>query len=285
MQLHAKYYDFHDNVWSNIYKAILDNSRVATVRGLTMYEVNDVEYTMYDSQNICTSAVRDMSFDYLRREFLWYLGGDKYDLRIAKYAPLWKKCINNGVINSNYGQYLFANDQFYKALDHLYEDNNTRRCWIPFFQGHHQDGYPHNDYPCTTGIGFRIVENELEMVVHMRSQDAWHGMPYDCGVAFFLQNMALYYLNHNYLKRGKIVHKIDNLHFYERHVLKAMELVKRKSVSDAATGHIPKIMGILHSPHAFIEWLRNIDGDFGENDNTSTYNDVYNAIYRKRELK
>lgn len=211
----------HD--WNTLYSMVLDNGKITSPRGRKTLEMLDVTYSMDQYTHFDPRPSRNISLNYIAREFLWFCKADRYDVRMQEYAPIWKTCIQpDGGINSNYGQYLFAggwNSPFCLALQHLVQDQDSRRCWIPIFQSEHQAHYEHEDYPCTTGIGFRIRDGSLEMVVHMRSQDMWWGAPNDAAVCYLIQLMAKAYLEAQNVQvwTGDIIHKIDSLHFYERH--------------------------------------------------------------------
>lgn len=211
----------HD--WNTLYNYVLDNGQITSPRGRRTVELLDVTYSMNQALHFDARPTRDVSLNYIFREFLWFCQANRFDVRMQDYAPIWKTCIQpDGGINSNYGQYLFKggwDSPFCLALRHLVEDQDSRRCWIPIFQSQHQTEDIHGDYPCTTGMGFRIRNGSLEMVVHMRSQDMWWGAANDEPVCYLIQLMAQAYLQTFGMNVfiGDIVHKIDSLHFYERH--------------------------------------------------------------------
>jgi hypothetical protein len=178
-----------------------------------------VTYRTEELEHIDTRRGRSMSLPYLKREFLWYCRGDRYDTRIQDYAPLWKSCVGiDGGINSNYGQYLFTEAPgfdvpFFHQLDLLVDDPDSRRCWLPLYQEwHNNPGMFHPEVPCTIGMGFVVRDTMLHMSVHMRSQDLWHGTPYDEGTAYLFQLMAVTYLTSEglFVQPGAIVHTVDS---------------------------------------------------------------------------
>jgi thymidylate synthase len=193
--------------------------------------LDNVLYVTEPPQHFDENPIRMVNPDYVFREFLWFLTGDATDTRMTKYAQIWKTCIDDiGRINSNYGQYLFERDSgfngaFFRGLDVLGKDNDSRRCWISIFQERHQTDDEHTDYPCTTGIGFSIKSSKLCMNVHMRSQDLWWGAANDQPICYLFQLLAQAYLRHVHdvwPQIGPITHYIDNLHFYDRHWDQAM---------------------------------------------------------------
>lgn len=227
------------NKYQELYNAVLQKGQIATPRGKQVLEIGPVLYVNGTAELIDTTTVRNISLSYIAREFLWFCHGDHRDLRIAKYAPLWNKCIDEyGTVNSNYGLYLFGEDKvFFTALDLMIADIHTRRCWIPIFQSYHQTFPNINDYPCTTGLGFQLFSDyRLDMTVHMRSQDAWHGMGNDIPVCALLHQLARAYLRSKFLltDTGPMTHFINNLHLYERHWTKAIAACADTSVNQAA---------------------------------------------------
>lgn len=216
----------NEQFWLSLYNRVLSEGHVEAPRGRKTIALDNVMYVTEPPQHFDENPVRNVNPDYVFREFLWFITGNGRDLRMQKYAPIWKTCIGeDGRINSNYGQYFFEQDSgfngaFFRGLDLIANDVATRRCWLPIFQEYHQTDTEHQDYPCTTGMGFTIRGNRLCMNVHMRSQDMWWGAANDQPVCYLLQLLAQAYLKHvhgNHFQIGPITHYIDNLHFYEKH--------------------------------------------------------------------
>lgn len=225
----------NEQFWTQLYSRVFRDGIVEAPRGRVTMAIDNVLYVTTPPQHFDENPVRMINPDYVFREFLWFLTGDGTDLRMTKYAPIWKTCVDvTGRINSNYGQYLFEQDggftgAFFRGLDVLANDYSSRRCWLPIFQERHQTDEEHTDYPCTTGMGFTMRHNHLNMNVHMRSQDLWWGAANDQPVCYLLQLLAQAYLRwvHDVpVHIGSITHYIDNLHFYDRHWVKANEAVE-----------------------------------------------------------
>lgn len=215
--------------WDALTFKVLSDGIMRSPRGRPTLEVRDVQYIVQPHQHFDPRPGRKISLDYVKREFLWFVTGDRYDTRIQQYAPVWKTCIQpDGGINSNYGQYLFSKDAWnaplWNALDNLAADPDSRRAYVPIFQSAHQTVTAHDDYPCTTGMAFSIQEHKLCMHVTHRSQDLWWGASNDEPVSYLIQLVAESYLRnfHNVgIEIGPILHTVDSLHLYERHLDKA----------------------------------------------------------------
>src|SRR6185503_7362068 len=53
-------------------------------------------------------AARKLNLNYAKKEFVWYLGADKFDSSIEQHATTWAKIKQpDGSYFSNYGQYIF----------------------------------------------------------------------------------------------------------------------------------------------------------------------------------
>jgi thymidylate synthase len=73
-------------------------------------------------------------------------------------------------------------------------------------------GQAHN--LCTIGLQFLVRRGMLHMAVHMRSNDAWHGLPYDIQQFAAIQCSMAQSLC---LPAGRYVHTANSLHLYEQH--------------------------------------------------------------------
>lgn len=274
--------------WNAFYNHVLDGTHTSP-RGRQTVEVRNAQFKVWPHQHLDPRVGRNISLDYIRREFLWYMLGDRFDTRIQEYAPIWKTCISHdGGINSNYGQYLFGEDlPFFGAMQHLLKDQDSRRCWIPILNTQHQLEYDTNDVPCHTGFGFRLIPRSgrmplLEMSVHHRSLDMWWGAANDFPIAFLWQIVAQAYLERNGIscQLGPVIHTSESTHFYERHIAKAEETVNMTPLSTEvlhATALIKWGLGwsdieyllrrytTAPASQALI-WLFNFEGAYGKDD-------------------
>lgn len=168
---------------------------------------------------------RNLNLDYCKREWLWYLGADKFDDSIEKYASAWAKIKQpDGSYFSNYGQYLFAKEeptlesQFEYVLKTLRDDPNSRRASIVLLQPYHL--FKENvDTVCTYAINFTIEKSMLHMTVMMRSNDVIFGFTNDAFCFWHLYLYAYTVLKHYMpeLRTGQYVHMANSMHVYERH--------------------------------------------------------------------
>ena len=211
---HAFYQVYHD---------IKHKGKLVSPRGQKVLEIENYNYVLPPYVRFASFEARKLKIDYIKKELLWYLKGDRYDLSITEQASMWKTLVNaDGGINSNYGQYIFfpvdGLNQFNKVVKFLSDDKDSRRASIVILSRDHVLSET-NDLPCTYAMNFRIRDNKLNMTVRMRSQDMVFGMGNDAPTFSFTQEMVFTMLREVYpeLELGEYYHSVDSAHIYERH--------------------------------------------------------------------
>lgn len=101
-------------------------------------------------------------------------------------------------------------------------------------------GTGREDYLCGVGVQF-LLRTRLEMVVTMRSTDAWHGLPYNLFAFAQLQCTLATCLG---VRPGRYVHQMGSLHLYERHWEKARRAI------DGLAAHHAELTGVGIGPWA-----------------------------------
>jgi thymidylate synthase len=176
---------------------------------------------------------RNLNLAYAKKEWLWYLGGDRFDDSIERYATMWKKLKQpDGSYYSNYGQYLFEPDsigltQFDYVVNALRRDEHSRRASMVLLKREHLFE-SNSDVVCTYAINFAIQNGELHMTVMMRSNDVIFGFTND---AFCFWNLFMFVWRmtkawYPDLEIGEYTHFANSLHLYERHYEMAEQLVE-----------------------------------------------------------
>lgn len=210
------------DAFRQIFRDLKQRGKLCSPRGQLCLELEHHTYELPPYARFCNFEARKLNLNYIKNEFLWYLRGDKYDTSIGEKAKLWQSLVNaDGSINSNYGQYLFGQqNQFDNVVRTLTEDRDSRRASAVILNRDHLTMQT-KDVPCTYSLNFRIREGKLNMSVHMRSQDAIFGMGNDAPCFSFIHEMVLAALRSNYehedLELGTYKHTADSLHVYERH--------------------------------------------------------------------
>ena len=216
----------HSQIFRNIFIDLKNKGTRCSPRGQPVIEIEDYSYTLPARVRYCNFESRKLNEEYIKREFLWYLRGNKMDLEILQYAKMWGGLVNgDGSINSNYGQYIFAKkqgqkiSQFDNVIKTLVEDKDSRRASISILSRDHLVSST-KDVPCTYSLNFRIRDNKLNMSVHMRSQDAVFGMGNDAPCFSYIHEMiyvAVRDTAYPDLEMGHYHHTADSFHVYERH--------------------------------------------------------------------
>lgn len=204
-----------ENIFRDIYTHLwLDGEKVSP-RGERVMEIENFSVTFPPRIRWMNFAARKLSESYIRRELRWYLRGNPRDASIDKAASIWGLIRSaDGLVNSNYGQYIFAEDMITNVVKELIEDTESRRACIMILNNQHLKQDNSKDYPCTYGMGFRIRKEKVNMSVHMRSQDVWFGMGNDIPAFSFVHEMVSAMIG---LPMGTYHHVVDSLHVYQKH--------------------------------------------------------------------
>src|SRR3990167_11486333 len=214
------------NSFIKIYQDLRLLGKIVYPRELMVLEIENYHYQLQPRERFVNFQARHLNLSYIKQEFMWYLNGDPTDISITEYAKLWKTMINGkGIINSNYGQYIFPN-QFNYVVKELVKDKDSRRASMVILNSNHLLSGD-ADLPCTYALNFRIRQNQLNMTVHMRSQDAILGLANDVPFFSFVHEMIYHYFTNQYslLTLGYYDHFVDSLHVYEKHLSMLEEIV------------------------------------------------------------
>jgi thymidylate synthase len=147
-------------------------------------------------------------------ELLWCLAGNdelsfvKY--YIKDYKPDYKGATN---VMAAYGPRLRAKnkDMFKWVVDLIKKKPDTRRAVIPIYQPKDtRADLP--EVPCTCTLQFLLRGRRLELVTHMRSNDAYLGLPGDIFAFTMIQEIVATALN---VQPGCYKHLVGSLHLYD----------------------------------------------------------------------
>lgn len=203
-------------------KELVDYGVERSARGLRTIEVDgDVCLVLEDpTKSVVTLSERrrnHKSYQYLEREFNWYLSGILNVDDIAKGSHLWKKIQNyDDTVNSNYGFLALVENwngasQFEWCINKLTEDKDTRQAIINYSQP--RDKYDQNkDFVCTIGQQFILRKGKLESITWMRSNDIIRGLVNDIPWFTYLQRRIAGKIG---CDMGKYTHFVTSLHAYE----------------------------------------------------------------------
>lgn len=149
-------------------------------------------------------------------ESLWMLAGRNDVAFPASILPTFKQFSDDGVyFNGAYGfrwRKYFGHDQLDEIVSMLLKDKTTRRAYLAMWDGANDLGSQSKDIPCNVGIGFRIVQDRLDMTVHNRSNDLiWGALGANCVHMSMLQE---YIASQVGVQVGSYFQQSINLHAY-----------------------------------------------------------------------
>jgi len=205
-----------DDVLLELYPKLLVRSKdtVKASRGETAEVIGALIEIRNPRARLSRSETRGKLYSSLG-ELLWYLSRDNRLDFIAPYVSQYADETEDGVtIYGGYGPRLFGQggqDQVKNVIDLLTERPTSRRAVIQIFDK--QDiAVPHKEVPCTTTLQFFVREERLDMVVSMRSNDAYFGLPHDVFCFTMLQELVARTLRRDV---GIYRHFAGSLHIYK----------------------------------------------------------------------
>jgi thymidylate synthase len=145
-------------------------------------------------------------------ELLWYLSGSNATDQISHYIPRYSQYDEGGIIFGAYGPRLRGGaDQLATVVDLLRDRPSTRRAVIQVFDGADllED---HEDVPCTCTLQFLNREARLDLIVYMRSNDVFIGLPHDAFCFSMIQELVARSVG---VDVGQYVHVVGSLHLYD----------------------------------------------------------------------
>jgi thymidylate synthase len=171
-------------------------------------------------------------------ELTWYLSKKNDVDRIAHYIPKYSEYNEDGVVHGGYGPRLFAFDgidQVDYVIETLRKRPDSRRAVIQIFD-HSDVATKHLDVPCTCSLQFLVRAGELQLIVFMRSNDVWLGLPHDIFCFTMLQELIANAIG---VPFGSYIHVAGSLHLYEKDSAKARSFLNEGW--QATTHQMPKM--------------------------------------------
>ncbi len=204
-----------DDLLHQVYVEILKNGQKNTASKGEMLEIIGASLKLTNPlARISRSDKRSRLFSALG-EFMWYISGSDEIDQISYYINAYKAYKENG--NKYYGAYgprlINKKDkinQIQGVIDLLQVKSSSRRAVIQIFDAEDlvED---HKEIPCTCTLQFLIRNEELNLIVYMRSNDAYMGLPHDVFCFTLLQEYVASCLN---VKLGTYHHMVGSLHIY-----------------------------------------------------------------------
>jgi thymidylate synthase len=170
------------------------------------------------------SEARHLLFSCLG-ELLWYLSGDDSLSFIRYYIPSYPEDgKGEKTVRAAYGPRLRTKDrdQLRWVIAMLKERPSTRRAVIPIFsEADTQED--HSEVPCTCTLQFLVRSGRLELITHMRSNDAYLGLASDVFAFTMIQEIVARSLG---VEIGTYKHLVGSFHLYECKCKKAEKFLE-----------------------------------------------------------
>jgi thymidylate synthase len=159
------------------------------------------------------SEARSTAFSALG-ELLWYLSGSASLDDISYYIPKYKEFAVDGRIEGAYGPRLMGDERrLHEVIEVLRTKKDSRQAVIQVFE--HADLSNKFDVPCTCTIQFFLRHAVLDVVVYMRSNDAFRGLPHDIFCFTMIQELVARSVG---AEVGRYIHMVGSLHLYEENI-------------------------------------------------------------------
>lgn len=160
-------------------------------------------------------------------ELCWYLGGSNDGAQIAFYISKYEAEIEaDGTVNGGYGPRLFPHggpNQIESVVNTLKVSRCSRRAVVQLFDRSDIGGTQRfKDVPCTCTLQFIIRDEQLILIVNMRSNDVYLGLPHDIFAFTMLQEIVARDLQ---IEPGRYIHVAGSLHLYDKHASSAARFV------------------------------------------------------------
>lgn len=216
-----------DEAFRTVGHALLTIGSNVGPRGFSTKEILDVNIRFTRPWHNMVTGPLATKRDYLLIEHEWYESGS---LKPPVGVKQWAAVVNEkGQVASNYGRSLWkwqtpdgTRGQLRWAVREILKDPDTRRAVVTFNETQHRK-HGIKDFPCTMYAQFFLRNRQLEMHVHMRSNDLVWGFRNDFPFFSNVQQWVARELDRQIGSRcksiyaGALIHNAGSMHVYERH--------------------------------------------------------------------
>ena len=211
--------DSADELFEKVVSALSDNPVEDSKMAYELVNAN-LQLTNPTKNTMC-NCIRKMPLRYAIGELLWYNSCNPSWKAIYPYSKFWKGISDNGsTVNSNYGWCIrkkYGFDQWEMVKKLLQENTNSRHAIIHIKEARNLIDNPTKDLNCTIALQFLLRNNKLDLIVTMRSNDIWLGLPYDL---FNFTCMQIQMAMELGVEVGTYYHNAGSLHIYKEDVNK-----------------------------------------------------------------
>ncbi len=237
-------YDNINELQKGVLQAVTDAGHIAAPRGKRTLELTFVGCTLRSPTNrLLTLQERQWSLPLAIGELCWHASASSDVSCLTYYAKQWAEFSEDGtsITGSCYGRALFGADQeggsqWTRIRDLLAADPATRRAIVYFNIANDRLSPIARDVACASSMQFLLREDRLQCIVHMRSNDAVWGLPYDVFLFSALQELMALELG---AELGHYHHLSGSMHIYERHFDLVKRLLSSKEIESSAMPRMP----------------------------------------------
>lgn len=216
------YYNHIDSMWHAAVSECRMSRGTDSRNGGTHEVIGWAGQLLHSGKSWLKNPRRALSPTYAAAEVLWYLGQRRDVGMIRTYAPQYEKFAeDDGIVHGAYGPRMA--DQVTKVITVLRAHPESRQAVVQLWQEsdlEHAFALDKRDLPCTLTMQFLKRGQELHMVVSMRSNDVWLGLPYDVFAFTCVQRLVAGSLG---LVAATYTHMVGSLHLYDKHWTSARE--------------------------------------------------------------
>lgn len=211
--------DSADELFEKVVSALSDNPIEDSKMAYELVNAN-LQLTNPTKNTMC-NCIRKMPLRYAIGELLWYNSCNPTWKAIYPYSKFWKGISDDGsTVNSNYGWCIrkkYGFDQWEMVKKLLQSNTNSRQAIIHIKEARNLLDNPTKDLNCTIALQFLLRNNKLDLIVTMRSNDIWLGLPYDL---FNFTCMQIQMAMELGVDIGTYYHNAGSLHIYKEDVNK-----------------------------------------------------------------
>jgi thymidylate synthase len=241
-----------------VFDRILTEGIDASPRDVPTLELPPVLLTLANPRRrVVTAPSRRWSLPLAIGEFCWHLSASDKLAFIQYYSNRWREFADDElrIRGSCYGHRLFGHgengdSQWEQALNLLRHDPATRRAVLLTAQPLNKGDASSKDVACASSLQFLLRNRRLDAILHMRSNDAFWGLPYDVFLFTMLQELFAAELR---VELGVYYHSVGSIHLYKRHLHAARSVLKDNGCREFEmprllnTEEIPQFLAVEHS--------------------------------------
>lgn len=203
-----------ETIYPEIIKYILDHGARYSPRGIPTLDIGPTSIVVENpTSKIITNKVRRINPYFMIAEYLWITTQNNRADMIGFYnKKMWEFSDDGRTLHGAYGPRLMR--QIPSIINKINLDKSTRQAVATIYQPRDQTVNT-KDFPCNIMLHFLPRGEWLDLVVYVRSQDIYLGLPYDF---YHWASLLEIVANQTSLGVGTYTHICGSLHAYESNV-------------------------------------------------------------------